>query len=249
MNIDTMFWFSETAQVGTLASVAYATGKLVEIRGVKVNYTRKINFFAIFLVPLVLKQLIHYGKSPLTLPIKLAVGVAMFAVLVGPIRRRVPALNTMFRSFDRPEDRPHTLFWLSTQILGGYAVLVPMSFVFSSRGLSALLFVPVLIHGVGDGLAEPVGIRCGRHTYRTSAFLSRSRQFTRSYEGSACVFVAGLAAILLFHGSFTPAQLIAALIVVPVATTVAEARAPHTWDTPYMFLAATVSLLAIKTLL
>lgn len=210
---------------------------------------RKVSFFAIFLVPLAVGRLFHYGYSPLTLPIKLLIGVGMFAFLAGPIRRRIPVFATMFRSFDRPEDRPHTLLWLSTQIIGGYAVLVPMGFVFAAQRLSPLLFIPVLVHGIGDGLAEPVGVRYGRHTYRTRAFLTRDRRYTRSLEGSACVFLAGIAAILLFLGSFTGIELVAALAVVPLASTLAEAKAPHTWDTPYMFLASSVSLLAIKTLL
>jgi phytol kinase len=159
MNISSVFWMSEGVQVGTLAGVAYASGKLVQTVGLKVNYARKISFFAIFLVPFVLRAIFHYGHNPLILPIKLVIGVAMFAFLAEPVRRRVPAFATMFRSFDRPEDRPHTLFWLSTQVLAGYAVLVPMSFLFASRGLSDLLVVPVLIHGIGDGLAEPVGTR------------------------------------------------------------------------------------------
>ena len=33
--------------------------------------------------------------------------------------------------------------------------------------------------------------------------------------------------------------------IVPALTTLAEAVAPHTWDTPYMFLAGTASLLAV----
>jgi dolichol kinase len=216
---------------------------------VKVNYTRKINFFAIFLVPLVLRPYFHYPATPLTLPVKLLIGVGMFALLSQPIRQRIPAFATMFRSFDRVEDRPHTLFWLSTQIIGGYAVLVPMSFLFSRLDISPLLFVPVLIHGIGDGLAEPVGIRWGRHTYGTYAFLGGERRFTRSYEGSACVFLAGVLGVLLFRASFTTPELIAALLLVPLASTLAEARAPHTWDTPYMFFAGTASLLAVKVFL
>ena len=37
-----------------LASVAYASGSLVYYKGVKVNYTRKINHFALFFVPMFL---------------------------------------------------------------------------------------------------------------------------------------------------------------------------------------------------
>ena len=34
-----------------LTSVAYASGSLVYYKGVKINYTRKINHFALFFVP------------------------------------------------------------------------------------------------------------------------------------------------------------------------------------------------------
>ena len=153
----------------------------------------------------------------------------------------------MFASFDRPEDRPHTLYWFVTQIIGGYAVLLPMSAIFDRRDISNLLFIPILIHGFGDGLAEPVGIRYGRHKYNVRAFLDRSRRYTRRYEGSACVWLAGIVSVRAFQTSFTTAQLLAALIVVPLLTTLAEAWSPHTWDTPYMFLAGTVSLLAVKS--
>jgi dolichol kinase len=243
--MDNAFWIKELVQMGTLASVAYLAGLLVVAANVKVNYTRKINFFAIFLIPLVLAGVFHYQGSWATKAIHASIGIGMFMLLVEPLRARVPAFATMFRSFDRPEDRPHTLFWLSSQILAGYAVMIPMSIVFASRGISNLMFIPVLIHGIGDGLAEPVGVRWGRHTYRTRAFLNRTRSYTRSYEGSACVFLAGVFAVLLFHGGLTSAQLIGALLIVPLASTLAEARAPHTWDTPYMFLAGTASLLAV----
>ncbi len=110
------FWINELAQVATLAGVAYCSGLLVDAN-VKVNYTRKINFFATFLSPLVLAHALPYERSPATTAVRLTVGVAMFVVLAEPIRSRIPALATMFRSFDRPEDRPHTLLWLSTQVL------------------------------------------------------------------------------------------------------------------------------------
>jgi phytol kinase len=62
------------------------------------------------------------------------------------------------------------------------------------------------------------------------------------------VLITGLLAIALFHGSFTTAQLIIALLTVPLIMTLAEAWSPHTWDTPYMFLAGTASIFAVKAL-
>ena len=63
------------------------------------------------------------------------------------------------------------------------------------------------------------------------------------------MLVAGLVAVVLFHASFTPAQFIAALLVVPLGMTLAEAFSPHTWDTPYMFLVGTGSVLGIMKFL
>src|SRR6266550_5862879 len=243
------FWIGQAIIAGSFALIAYLAGRLVEATDLKVNYTRKINFFAIFLLPLLLSRLLPYEKSFLTIALRSLVGAGMFIVLIEPVRRRVPMFATMFRSFDRPEDRPHTLMWLSTQIIVGNLVLVPMGWLFAKRGISELMFVPVLIHGIGDGLAEPVGIRWGRHRYSTRVLLSRERRFTRSYEGSACVFIAALLAVLLFHNSFTVTQLVVALLTIPLIMTLAEAWSPHTWDTPYMFLAGTASLLAVKALI
>jgi phytol kinase len=245
MTVDGGFWINQLVQVGSLATVAYLSGLLAGA-DVKVAYTRKISFFAIFLLPLVIAPAFPYEGTAFTKVVRIVIGIGMFSLLIRPIRARVPVLATMFRSFDRPEDRPHTLLWLSTQIMGGYVVMIPMSLLFAAKGMSGLMFLPVLIHGIGDGLAEPVGVRWGRHKYRVRALFGGERRYTRSYEGSACVLLAGLAGVLLFHGSFTGPQLIGALLVVPLACTVAEARSPHTWDTPFMFLAGTVSLLAVK---
>jgi len=244
--MDGNVWASETIQVTAYAVIAYLGGLLVELKNVKVNYTRKINFFALYVVPLILGRLFPYEPTVLAIALRSVLGAGIFAVFLQPIRARVPVFQTMFSSFDRPEDRPHTLLWLSTQILAGYAVLIPMSAVFARYGISELMFIPVLIHGIGDGLAEPVGIRFGKHKYTTREFLSRARRHMRSYEGSACVFFSGILAVSLFCQSFTPAQYAVALLTVPMLMTLAEAWSPHTWDTPYMFLTGSASLWAIK---
>lgn len=63
------------------------------------------------------------------------------------------------------------------------------------------------------------------------------------------MFIAGLVAVTAFHASFTLSQFIAALLIVPIGMTLAEAFSPHTWDTPYMFLVGTGSLLGIMRFL
>src|SRR5262249_13187247 len=124
--MDSSFWIDEAVHVGILATVAYLAGLLAGV-GVKVSYTRKVNFFAIFLTPLALARTLpaHHG-GPWTTALHSIVGLAMFLPLTKPIRTRVPLFGTMFRSFDRREDAPHTLLWLTVQILGAYAVMIPM---------------------------------------------------------------------------------------------------------------------------
>ena len=144
---------------------------------------------------------------------------------------------------------PHTMFWLISQLLAGYAVLIPMQILFRKFGFADLIFIPILVHGLGDGLKlKPVGAGSENINIPAARFFNK-RRYTRSLEGSACVFVAGLVAVLLFHASFTPAQFIGALLIVPIGMALAEAFSPHTWDTPYMFLVGTGSLLAIMKLL
>jgi len=150
----------------------------------------------------------------------------------------------MFLSFDRPEDRPNTLWWLFTQVLVGYIVLVPSVMFFVLNGLEGLIWIPLLIIMFGDGLAEPVGIRFGKHKYETYALFSK-KKYVRTLEGSACVFLASIIVIVVFHYSFTQLQFIIAMISIPFIMTFVEAFSPHTWDTPTLNLAGYCALYGI----
>jgi len=106
------------------------------------------------------------------------------------------------------------------------------------------VFIPILINGIGDGLAEPVGIRFGRHAYQTRALFTKKR-YTRTLEGSACVFVTSIIAVLLYNPLLSPSQFIAALLIIPILMTLAEAFSPHSWDSPFLFLVGGLSLAGI----
>ena len=151
----------------------------------------------------------------------------------------------MFLSFDRPEDRPNTLLWLSTQITFGYLILIPNIIFFISIGYGDLILIPILVNGIGDGLAEPVGVRFGRLKYKTYALFSKIK-YERTVEGSACVFFTSLIVIIFFHSSFTFAEFFSALIIFPFVMTLAEAFAPHTWDTPFLFLFGFITIYLVK---
>jgi dolichol kinase len=242
------FWYSELVKVPSLYLVALASGVLVRDHRVRVNYTRKINHFALFFLPIFIGRMFNYEAGLGTGFVSASVFLLMLASYTRPVRDRSSLFALMFLSFDRPEDRPHTLLWLSTQVIAGYLVLVPLLLLFNGLGVPELIYVPILINAIGDGLAEPVGVRFGRRTYSVRALFT-DRRYVRTLEGSACVFLSGLLMILAFAGSFSGSQFWAALLIVPIATTAAEALSPHTWDTPFLFLSGGLSVLGIVILL
>ncbi|MBI3866474.1 MAG: hypothetical protein HY290_31725 [Planctomycetia bacterium] len=242
--MNSTFWMAESLKIACLALIAWVCGLSVRHRNFKVNYTRKVNFFALYLIPLLVDHVFPYEPTAVESALRAVFFMAFLVFMTAPIRERVPPAATMFLSYDRPEDRPYTMLWLTTQLIAGYAILIPMTWVFRRMELSELIFIPVLVHGIGDGLAEPVGVRFGRHKYAARALFS-DRRYTRSLEGSACVLVAGIVAVIAFNSSFTTVQFVVALLTVPLLMTLAEAYSPHTWDTPLMLLSGSLALLGI----
>jgi dolichol kinase len=223
--------------------IAYLLGRWVLRSGVRVNYTRKIQHFALFFFPMVLAAYNPFTPSVLTFFASGLIFLASLALYVQPLRSRSTIIATAFASFDRPEDRPHTLLWLSTQTLASYGVLTLMLAWLAHYERTDLIYIAVLVAGIGDGLAEPVGVRFGRHTYRTRALFT-DRRYTRSLEGSACVLASGFLAVFLLRHQLSATELVLAFAIIPLATTLAEAWSPHTWDGPLLYFAGGASTVA-----
>lgn len=217
-----------------LFSLEYINGLIVKYKHVKVNYTRKINHFALFFIPVILMNFFPYERSGMTMLLGSLLTLLSLLIFVNPIRQRATILATMFLSFDRPEDRPHTLLWLITQFMGSYIVLAIVSYYLAQYDAIELLSIPILINGIGDGLAEPIGIRFGKHHYQTRALFTR-KKYIRTLEGSACVFVTSILVIYYNHYPFTDLQFVVAITAIPILMTLAEAFSPHTWDSPSLY--------------
>lgn len=243
-HLDISYLLTQSINLFSLCAIQYCNGLLVTYKGVKVNYTRKINHFTLFLIPIMLNWGYAVQETSILFVIGAALAVIKFIFYIKPIRDRVPFIKMMFRSFDRPEDRPYTLLWISSQTAAGYMVTIPMGIIFAHHDLLPLVLIPILIYGIGDGLAEPVGVRFGKHKYNAYALFTRKKYY-RTLEGSACVYITSVIVIAAFYSFFTPHQFIAALVSIPVLMTLAEAFSPHTWDSPLMFLTGYISLLAI----
>ena len=89
-----------------ICATAYALGRAVQVFHVRVNYTRKVNHFVIFGSPILIDMLLPFSGAPGQEIVQAALFGALVVLLIRPVRERVPAVATMFASFDRPEDRP-----------------------------------------------------------------------------------------------------------------------------------------------
>jgi phytol kinase len=227
--------------------VAYVCGHLVDRFHVKVNYTRKIGHFITVGLPWVLQQSFGLEKNLVAVALAAVVTPMNLALYVKPMRERFPTVAMMFRSFDRPEDRPHTLAWLVTQYVAVFTVYLAVYAMLLSRGAATWMIIPIVVNVVGDGLAEPVGVAFGTHRYQCGALFTR-RRYERTLEGSAVVFLSAVAGILLCGATLTPLQMGLALAVVPISAAVTEAVSPHTWDAPFLFLVIGIEMVLLSFL-
>lgn len=227
--------------------LAIFLGLLVIKYKIKVNYTRKINHFFVFFLPYLLKTVFPYKESLWSQIFIACVGLATLIIYLKPIRQRVKLIQFMFTAFDRPEDRPFTLKWLFIQYLATYIVAIPLWILFQKQNHTEAILMIILINAIGDGLAEPVGVLWGKNKYKVKAVFT-SKLYTRSLQGSACVFIVAVLVLSSFYSYFTITQFIVALAVVPVVATLAEAKSPHTLDSPFIFLFTGIALYGIYLL-
>ena len=202
----------------------------------KVNYTRKIQHFSAYLVPLLspptapLGILPHLWESLFVL--------FMFLVLIKPIREFSTFFMLQFNSLDRVEDRPNTLKWIILgNMLPGLLIITVFKQIFETYlALPLLASVVVLTVAIGDGFAEPVGTYLGKKKYVVPSWNLKNR-YVRSYVGSACVYIAAVLFLVVFREQFANAQEFwTAMILFPPVMTLSEAFAPHSMDTPIMML-------------
>ncbi len=227
------FWVFQLCKFLVLALVAYISGILAQKLILKVNYTRKINHFAISFLPELLMVAFAISNSTSNIILSTSISVLYFIFFTKPIRSRIPLFATMFASIDRPEDRPYTLRWFMLQYIVAILVMIPVYFYFTSIGKINMIYIALFINNIGDGLAEPVGIRFGKHKYSVKAIFTK-KKYIRTIEGSLCVFITAIVLLLICRNDFTIQQLIIALFVIPPVATITEAKSPHTMDAPFI---------------
>mgnify|MGYP003671287002 CR=1 FL=1 len=238
------FWIAQVITIASIYLTTFSLGLIVVKFNVKVNYTRKGVHFLMFFLPAVLISAFPHDTSVATFLLNSSVLISCMVLFIEPIRNRISFFAIAFASFDRPEDRPNTLFWGATQLVGIYVSVVFVILMLQPYERVALITVTSIVASIGDGLAEPIGVKFGKHKYKARGFFTE-KTYYRSIEGSLCVFLTGIIAIIVLRNNFSALEFVLALAIIPLATTVAEAFSPHTWDNPFILLTGGASTIAV----
>ncbi len=215
--------FPDILIAGAIAAAAILgsgllSGFLKRQMGWPTGYTRKLFHFLIFFTAAGLHL---WGGMPAVNVLGAGMGIYVFLIV------RAGEGNAFFEALAREKDFPRRGYFIVlpylTTALGG---------LLSNLFFGAFAVMGYLVGGAADAIAEPVGVRFGRHRYRVPS-LRKVETAERSVEGSASVFIAafvlsGTALYVLYHLSF-PYFLLSAILAAGAIAAV-EAISPHGAD-------------------
>lgn len=203
------YWINSAVALFLFFATAYWLGRRVLMDDWNPNLTRKVLGAVMLIAPF----LIAFGVPYTANHIQVVGGYLLFlgALLLfcRPLRSRSKIVETAFAAIDRPEDRPYTLVWLVSSYAATAILTLAMAW-WLLADHRALAFVVIVSVVLGDLLAGAIGYRYGAHSYETTALFT-SRTYTRSLEGSACVFLTTAVLVLLFLNQLPFAHFIAVL--------------------------------------
>jgi len=186
----------------------FIIGLFVTYKNLRVNYARKIFSIGYFLTASYIATIIQRDGDMTQLILSCLIPLIWLFSFLEPVRNKSKFLQICFSSFDRPEDRPYTIIWLSTSMVIGYWILVGMIKWLEIYNAAHLIWITVFVSTFGDGLAE----------------------------GSIVVALSAIAGIIAFHDYFTITQFIVIICIMPFSMALTEAKSPHTWDNPFLHL-------------
>ena len=249
--VDAMFGLYMLIFFGSFGIIAVVGGSLVEYWGMRVMFSRKTIHICSFFNPFILFILIPFDKNLTTYSLTCCALFLAYAPLIEPCRKSSKLLNLAYKSFDRKQDHPFTLFWAVSQSFFAFVVMIPIG-IFFSVVLDQHLFVcvPVMTVAFGDGLAEIVGKLFGNYAYKTKAIFTQ-KEYTRTIEGSLCVFFSCIITILVIVYCLSDPipwntfQVVIACLIIPMSMTIVEAIAPHSWDNALLLLSGGIMTILI----
>jgi phytol kinase len=217
--VDEIDWVRVGSFVLAVVAFWLVTGALKDANRLPCDIARKINHVLALAGGALWFGWMPEAQARASICAVAAILVAL-VVVVCAFRTRLP-FRWAFLANTRRSDVPHEAFyfWSSWVISAGGLVGIHLVL-----GDMAVTRTAALLVGVGDGVAEPIGRRIGRHTYRVRSLTGGTA--TRSLEGSAAVFVGCLAVLLACFGL----SVIGAAVLLALLLTVVEAISPHGLD-------------------
>lgn len=215
--------FPQVLAAGAVAAAAILlsgalSGTLKRRAGWPTGYTRKLFHFLIFFAAVGLQL---WGGMPAVNILGLGMGIYVILVV------REGEGNFFFEALAREKDSPRR----------GYFIVIPYLTTALGGLLSNWLFgacavMGYLVGGAADAVAEPVGVRFGRHRYRVLS-LRRVETAERSMEGSLSVLVVSMILSALFFAAYyhlpLPYSALSAVLL-SLAVVSVEAVSPHGAD-------------------
>jgi phytol kinase len=221
----TTLWLAP-AILAFLLLLGAALGRLKMRHGVRTGYTRKMFHFAVFATATVLAH--QCGVEALNL---LGIAGGAFVALALWLGEGNPLYEALARESDAPHRSLFVVLPYVSTALGG---------ILATSLFGSYSIVGYAVTGTADAIAEPVGLRWGRHPYRVPSF-GLSRPAHRTVEGSAAVFLTALLAsvlVLPLVASPALAPRVGIALSVALASTAVEAVSHHGLDNLTIQLAA-----------
>jgi len=212
-----IFYYALVSAAAILVSGILA-GALKRYAGWKTGYTRKTLHFLIFFTAVGLHL---WGGMPAVNVLGAGMGLfVLYSVWAGEG-------SFFFESMAREKDRPRR----------GYFIVVPYLTTAAGGLISNLLFgasavMGYALCGAADAIAEPVGVRFGKHKYKVPS-LRKVQVAERSLEGSFSVLVVSLVLSFLFFiylYQIPPARALLSSAVLSAALVLVEAVSFHGAD-------------------
>jgi len=209
--------------IGTLAigNVAW----LMRSRGVRDGFTRKFNHFGLSIISAILL----FGlPDDIFVPTSIATSICVIAIYAWSSLSKNLYIASVVASNVRDRDRPNGAFFVFLPLVSGqlatYTALAIVNPLYAKIAFCAM--------GLGDGLAEPIGMRFGKRLYTVKDVLWRVRN-TKSIEGSSAVFFVSLAASgmgLILSSSLDVSTTLTVSLGFALVMTAVEAIAPRGMD-------------------
>lgn len=194
------------------------SGALKRRAGWPTGYTRKLFHFLIFFTAVGLHL---WGGMPAVNILGLGMGIYVILIVWSGDG------NFFFEALAREKDSPRRGYFIVlpylTTALGG---------LLSNWFFGACTVMGYLVGGAADAVAEPVGVRFGRHRYRVPS-LRKVEIAERSVEGSLSVLIVSIILSAVFFTAYYHLSLSRSLLsslLLSLAVVFVEAASPHGAD-------------------